>query len=92
VEAWGEPIQLIILMEECSELIQAVSKYLRYKGTPRESEQLEANLVKEAEDVRIMLNQLEHAVIQKPRLWEKYRKAVFDAFKLRLSLWEKAEK
>jgi len=94
LEIWGRNCQLYLVMEECGELINAISKLLR-KETITKSEAPETfkhNIIKEAEDVRIMLNELEYVIIQEPELWEKYRKAVFDAFKLRVQLWDGIKK
>jgi len=85
VEKWGKEIQLVILMEECAELIHATSKYLRNGCRPGFYSLLEHNIMKEAEDVRLMLNQLEYGVIQKPKLWKQYRRGIFDDFKDRLT-------
>lgn len=49
VEKWGETLQLILLMEECGELIQVISKYLRHGD--------KHNLQEEMVDVEIMLEQ-----------------------------------
>lgn len=49
---WGLNTQLVILMEECGELIQSASKYIRY-GDERRDE-----LINEMADVYIMLAQM----------------------------------
>ncbi len=49
---WGERTQLIVAVEEMSELTKEICKYLR-DGT------MSDNFVKEIADVRIMLEQLE---------------------------------
>lgn len=56
-EYYGYNKQSQLLVEECSELIQAVCKYNRYKGTKRSIKCLE-NLVEEIADVEIMLEQI----------------------------------
>lgn len=53
VDVFGEPIQLDIAIEECAELIKAISKYKRYCG----KESIE-DVIEEMADVYIMLNQL----------------------------------
>ena len=50
VEKFGVKNQVSMAQEECAELIQAISKYLRY-GTER-------SIIEEAIDVEIMLRQL----------------------------------
>ena len=49
IETYGRDAQMIVAMEECSELIQAVSKHLRGRET---------NVEEEIADVEIMLEQL----------------------------------
>lgn len=49
--AWGRDRQLLQATEECAELIKAISKYLN-RGGPLE------NIIEEAVDVGIMLEQL----------------------------------
>lgn len=49
IESYGQDAQMIVAMEECSELIQAVSKHLRGRET---------NVEEEIADVEIMLEQL----------------------------------
>lgn len=49
IQAYGKSAQMIVAMEECSELIQAISKKLRGRET---------NVEEEIADVEIMLEQL----------------------------------
>lgn len=49
VNTYGRDIQMIIAMEECGELIQALSKYLRGKNH---------NVEEEIADMEIMIQQL----------------------------------
>ena len=56
-EYYGYNKQSQLLVEECSELIQAVCKYNRYKNTSKGIKCLE-NLVEEITDVEIMLEQI----------------------------------
>jgi NTP pyrophosphatase (non-canonical NTP hydrolase) len=53
---WGEQSQLMVFIEECSELIQSISKYNRYRKT---SAQPSRDLAEEIADVEIMIEQLE---------------------------------
>ena len=53
-DMYGKEPQLIVLMEECGELIQACSKQLRRKDKSIN------NLIEELADVRIMIEQIEH--------------------------------
>lgn len=54
IEHYGKPVQSTVCMEECSELIQAISKCLRYGDT---EENLD-NLVEEIADVFICISML----------------------------------
>ncbi|MGL5153306.1 MAG: hypothetical protein ACRC7N_22320 [Clostridium sp.] len=49
IDTYGQAIQLVVAMEECSELIQAISKYIRGE---------DHNIEEEVADVSIMLEQL----------------------------------
>jgi len=53
VDKWGVDAQLNMVIEECAELIQAVTKVKRH-----ENEKTIDNLIEEAADVEIMLSQL----------------------------------
>lgn len=50
LQRWGVNTQMVIAIEECSELTHEITKYLR--GRP-------SNLAEEIADVKIMLRQLE---------------------------------
>lgn len=59
VEVFGEEAQVIVAIEECSELQKALTKWLRYRKIEAESEEkLLADIREEMADVGIMLNQL----------------------------------
>ena len=53
-DMYGKEPQLVMLMEECGELIQACSKLIRSK------DRAVNNLIEELADVRIMIEQIEH--------------------------------
>lgn len=63
-EHYGYEAQSNQLVEECAELIQAVSKYRRARGTGQETPLKEQvaldNLIEEIADVEIMLEQIKH--------------------------------
>ena len=63
-EHYGYEAQSNQLVEECAELIQAVNKYRRARGTGQETtfnEQVALdNLIEEIADVEIMLEQIKH--------------------------------
>lgn len=52
IEKWGNELQTVVCMEECSELIKECSKMLRGKGN-------KSHLIEEMADVRICLVMLE---------------------------------
>lgn len=52
---YGYEVQKNILVEECAELIQAISKYERYPGVASQ-----LNLFAEIADVQIMIWQIKH--------------------------------
>lgn len=51
VKQWGVHSQTFMVMEECGELLQAMSKFYRRKAKPQE-------LAEEAADVLVMLEQI----------------------------------
>ncbi len=54
IDTWGPEMQMIVAIEEMSELTKALTKYIRaYDVT-----EIEANIREEMADVGIMLNQL----------------------------------
>lgn len=52
IEKWGNKLQTVVCMEECSELIKECSKILRGKGNKN-------HLIEEMADVKICLVMLE---------------------------------
>ena len=54
---WGVRLQSIVTMEECAELIQAVTKYIRFPGPSTKKD-----LAEELADVQIMIEQLAKAL------------------------------
>lgn len=59
IKTWGEEAQIIVAIEEMSELTKALSKYLRYYLTEQGSyQQIIADIREEMADVGIMLNQM----------------------------------
>lgn len=59
IETWGEEAQIVIAIEEMSELTKALSKYLRYHLAEQEDHgQIVADIREEMADVGIMLNQM----------------------------------
>lgn len=51
VKLWGESFQLLMVIEECSELINAICKLYRNRVTT-------TDVIEEGVDVQLMINQL----------------------------------
>lgn len=64
VEKWGNRSQSDLMIEECSELIQAIIKYRRGIGTKDQ-------VVSEMADVQIMLNQMK-VIVGDDALFDKW--------------------
>lgn len=62
IETYGNNIQKVVAMEECAELIQAISKDIRYRYTDgfndEKSKMIHNGIVTEIADVVIMIEQL----------------------------------
>lgn len=60
LNTFGEQNQLCVVSEECAELIQAVSKWIRYSKIADDStkHELKLNMITEIADVYIMIEQL----------------------------------
>lgn len=59
IETWGEEAQIVVAIEEMSELTKALSKYLRYYLAEQGGHgQIVADIREEMADVGIMLNQM----------------------------------
>lgn len=59
IETWGEEAQIVVAIEEMSELTKALSKYLRYYLAEQgDHGQIVADIREEMADVSIMLNQM----------------------------------
>lgn len=73
METFGEIPEMVLTMEECGELVQAISKYIRYKSggqpfvTPNEDTILE-NIAEEIGDVHSMLVEVETRLGLKERV------------------------
>ena len=72
---YGESAQMIVAMEECSELIQAISKKLRGRDT---------NVEEEVADVEIMLEQLK--LMCNESLVEDFKEKKLERLEQRLNL------
>ena len=61
IKLYGEEVQHVVAMEECSELTQAISKNYRAQNLPNTCEtrdKARLNLIEEAADVLVCLQQL----------------------------------
>ena len=58
IEKYGPELQVIVAIEECSELQKALTKWLRGAKTPDRRAVLLQDIREEMADVSIMLNQL----------------------------------
>ncbi len=57
IEKYGD-LQLLVAMEECSELIKAITKYIRSKGDMVKEINAICDIAEEIADVQIMIKQL----------------------------------
>lgn len=74
IKRYGVEPQLIVAMEESGELIQAISKFYRFRnnaiaGHMKQRYMLE-NLIGECVDVSIMIRQIQ-TIIDEPKLWSR---------------------
>lgn len=58
IEQFGAANQVVVAMEEASELVQALAKVIRYSDDEQELEKLRDHIAEETADVLIMCNQL----------------------------------
>ena len=58
IEQFGAANQVVVAMEEASELVQALAKIIRYSDDEQELEKLRDHIAEEMADVLIMCNQL----------------------------------
>ena len=65
VNLWGQRAQLDMVIEECSELIKAICKYRRYIRDPSWKD-----IILEAIDVEIMVQQIKHVFHVDKEMWE----------------------
>lgn len=66
ITTYGQSSQMIVAMEECSELIQAISKYLRGRETNLEEEIADVEVI--LEQLKIMCNETLVEVIKERKL------------------------
>lgn len=58
LETWGEKSQLTLAVEEMSELVKEICKYLRYQDNPEKLQEIRQNLQEETADVANMIAQI----------------------------------
>lgn len=61
-----------MVIEECSELIQAVCKYKRHEGNRKLEEGIKDihNIIEEAVDIELMIQQLQY-IFNSEKIWER---------------------
>ena len=69
IEKWGKESQVLLCIEECAELIQALNKYLRAEAAGGR-EEAKARVREEMADVDIMLWQMESIFGTYTEEWE----------------------
>jgi len=67
LDKWGQNAQLLLCVEECSELIQAITKFVNGRGG-------DGNIIKEMADVDIMIEQLKFIFLIDEALRDNYEK------------------
>lgn len=77
IEAFGKEKTLAMCMEECGELVQAISKYIRYydKSDGKEQAKLLDNLAEEMADVQVCTLYLQVVCCIPSKIVDDYRKA-----------------
>lgn len=71
LKKWGFEAQLEMVVEECAELIVAI-KHAQRKKNKASFREREDNIIEEAVDVGLMLDQLK-VMIRRPLLWKETR-------------------
>ena len=90
IEKYGGDIQLEVVVEECAELIMALQKYKRMKRkTPNANVTLH-DIIGEAVDVEIMIEQMKH-IFPYEEAWKQVRKAKLERMERRLSASDRSE-
>lgn len=59
IEVWGEKAQLVMALEEMSELSKEICKYLRFSDDKQKIAEIRQNIKEETADVANMISQLE---------------------------------
>jgi len=78
IDQWGEPLQKIMVIEECAELIKAISKWFRGQAS-------DDDLIQEMVDVQLMINQL-RVIINDESKWDRWWAYKVERLKERLSM------
>ena len=92
IEKNGRNKELIVCMEECAELIQAISKFIRYEWNDEYAGTFNLNrdnLVEEMADVKICLQILQSAFDIQDKDLENMEQIKEDRLKFRYKLKEK---
>jgi len=75
-ESWGIPLQRLMVIEECAELIHNIAKYFRGRCD-------DVDIMHEMVDVQLMINQM-RAVIGREDEWNEYFAYKLDRVERRL--------
>jgi len=73
IRKYGTDLQLEVLIEECAELIFAIQKWKRKKVKTPNANVTERDIISEAVDVEIMIEQLKQ-IFPNTKLWKEIRK------------------
>lgn len=74
VDSWGPDLQIIVLMEEAGELIQACAKIIRkHAMNIKPSDGDIDNFVEESVDTMNMINQMRHGWLNNPISYTEYK-------------------
>lgn len=82
IKSWGIKAQTEMLIEECAELIQAISKYNRANDS--DIQKRFENIAEEIADVEILLDQM-RIIFKNDKLIEEYREMKIDRLYTRLN-------
>lgn len=83
IEKYGADMQIEVLIEECAELIKALQKMKRKKAGMPNANIDEGDIISEAVDVEIMIEQLKFIFLDKER-WERIRRFKMNRMEARL--------
>jgi len=83
IKRYGVVMQLDVLIEECAELIKVVQKWKRKQARTPNAHVTKIEIISEAVDVEIMLEQLKH-IFPDPLLWVTIKNQKLERMKERM--------